>query len=694
MKAEQRKSVWLGAAYGAVTWGVYAVTETAFFTLRPLVMHQADVVTPTHWKFTALLWLLYALAGSAAGAAAGWLLSRRAGGRAIEGRLYQGAASLSLVLAALAAAIWAVWEGADSRHGMALGVALALLVTVAMGLRRRGAGSWAAPASPWPASLLLLGTPFLAGSSSGKLWAGFFASVVAAAAFSRLLLDPKPGAVRAPVRHAFVLVLAAPAVVGAILASTRGLPAPPPGGSQGARPRPNIVLVVIDTVRADHLSVYGYERETTPWLKALASEATLYKRAMAPANFTLPSHASLFTGLYPRSHGAICFPPRSLNRQPLDGRFETLAEILRREGYRTFAAVANAVFLRRDYGLTQGFELFDVRQPVPSLPLTARHGLRPAVRELLAALAPANRLDEQSRDAAAITQDAISLVEAGGGAPLFLFVNYMDAHEPYVPPPPFDTLFSGGRSRRTYRDYCRLTEEVVSGQRAIAAEEREDFVARYDGGIAYIDSELRRLAEHLKRRGAWDNTIFVVTSDHGDSFGEHGFVGHALGLYQPEVYVPLLIRYPGQRSAQTVDAPVSLVDLAPTILEAAGLAVPEGLHGQSLLKPERLAGRAIFAEAYTDSELARLRPRHPDSQYAVFHGDMKLIYSAGGAEELYDLARDPSEERNLAGADGAVSQALRARLHQWIENLPLQVKQPKQADPKALERLRNLGYIR
>lgn len=694
MSAEWRKSVRLGAAYGAATWGVYAVLETAFFTLRPLVVRYADVVTATHWKFTAFLWLLYAGTGLVLGAVAGWLVARRTGGREADWRRYQGAASLSLVLAATAAAIWAVSEGEDSRHVTALGVALALLMACAVALRRPGRGSWSALVGPWPASMLLLGTPFLVDSRSWKLWAGFFLAVGAAAVFSRLLLDPKPGTTGPPIRHALALALAVPAVIGAILASTRDLPAAPPGRSQGAASRPNIVLVVMDTVRADHLSVYGYRRETTPWLKELARESTLYERAMAPANFTLPSHASLFTGLYARTHGALLFPPGSSNGLPLDGKFETLAEILRREGYRTLAAVANAAFLRRDYGMTQGFELFDVREPVPCVSLTARHGLRPAVRRALGALVPTERLDERLRDAAAITKDAITLTEASAGAPFFLFLNYMDAHEPYAPPPPFDTLFTEKRSRLTYRDYLRMTNEVVSGKRPITKEEREEFMARYDGGIAYIDSELRRLAAHLRMQGVWDKTIFVVTSDHGESFGEHDFVGHAQSLYQPELHVPLLVRYPGQRSGRRVEALVSLVDLMPTILEAAGLAVPEGLHGRSLLEPAQLDGRAVYAEAYTDSELAKLRPRHPDSQYAVFDGDMKLIYSAGGAEELYDLARDPGEERNLTAANGAASQALRSRLHQWIESLPLQVKLPKQADPKALERLRNLGYIR
>jgi arylsulfatase A-like enzyme len=694
MNPEWRKSVWLGAAYGATTWGAYAVCETAFFTLRPLVVRYADIVTATHWKFTALLWLLYAGAGLMAGAAGGWWVAARGARRVAESAWYQRAASLSLLLAAVASGIWAVSEGADRRHGIALGVALALLVAVAIALKRPGAGSWTALVGPWPASMLLLGTPFLVGSSSWKLWAAFCVAVVAAAAFSRIVLDPQPGAARPPLRHALALALAAPIVVGAVLASARELPLPPSRPSAGTASQSNIVLVVMDTVRADHMSVYGYARQTTPWLKELAREATLYRRAMAPANFTLPSHASIFTGLYARSHGAIWFPPRSSNALPLDGKFETLAEILRRQGYRTFAAVANAVFLRRDYGITQGFELFDVREPAPCVPLSARHGLRPAVRRALAALAPTYRLDERLRDAAAITGDAIALAQASAGAPFFLFLNYMDAHEPYAPPPPFDTLFSGKRSRLTYRDYVRMTNEVVGGRRAIREEEREQFVARYDGGIAYIDQELRRLADFLKARGLWENTIFVVTSDHGESFGEHHFVGHAQSLYQPELHVPLLIRYPGQRAPRVVDTLVSLVDLMPTILEAAGIAVPAGLHGRSLLEPEQLDGRTVFAEAYTDSELAKLRPRHPDSQYAVFEGGFKLIYSAGGAEELYDLASDPQEERNLAGANGAASQALRRRLHQWIESVPLQVKLPKQADPKALERLRNLGYIR
>ncbi len=664
-----------------------------------MLAHYREVVKPTLWRFTTLLWLLYPVLGAFVGASAGLLLGallRRHGGHSTG---YRQAAAFGLVAAYLAATLWTPAPPGDLRRLVALGVGVALLAASSAPLLWPRRAGWIQPViGPWPLSLLLLGAPLAAGYESWnwKIAAAVLASVgVAAAAGDRLLGADESRAV--PIRHLAGLALAMPAVLGAILLAVPDPPqarpdtqAPPAGG------RPNVVVAVMDTVRADHLSLYGYSRDTTPWLRTLAGEATVYRRVFAPSNFTLPGHASLFTGLYPRAHGAILYPPRAALTLPLEADRETLAEILNRNGYRTLAVVANTAFLRRDYGLMQGFQFLDAREPVQCLPLAVRYGLRPAVRELLALAWDTQRLDERFRDAAAITTAGIEALEKAGeaGRPFFLFLNYMDAHEPYVPPAPYDRLFPGKNPRKTYQDYVKLVEDVVSEKRPIRTAEREHFVSQYDGAIAYIDAELRRLAGYLKQRGLWDKTIFVVTSDHGETFGEHNFVGHTQSLYQPELSVPLIIRYPGQTAPEAVDVPASLVDVMPTILTATGLRAPAEIHGRSLLAPEALADRPVFAEAYTDNDLARLRPRHPDSQLAVFHAGLKLIVSAGGGEELYDLERDPEERRNLASADGAALQAVRRRLDELLERVPFQAKLPKSVDPKELERLRNLGYIR
>lgn len=687
-----------GAFWGAVTWGAYAVVESAFLTLRPLLQHYADYVTPAHVRWSLIFWLIYLGIGLIAGALGGLMAAcLRSGGTCAGRQRYQAAAAFSLASAFLANELWA--GSIDPAHGetAALAVGCGLSATALAAFLRPRAARWLSLGyGPWTLSFVLVGAATFAAPHSNKLRLALLAATLTVALLTRLWLDPTPGAAAVPRRHAWALAAAALALLCAIALSTRDLPPLPDASGPPTPRRPNIVLVVLDTVRADHMSVYGYGRRTTPFLETLARQSTLYAQAVAPSNFTLPSHASLFTGLYPRSHGAIVFPPSSTHFHPLDSSFETLAEILRSRGYRTLAATANAAFINADYGFSQGFEVFSRLRPVSFLPLVHHCHLRFGIRRALAVSLHPQRLDESWRDAAGITSDALALLRkaALSGRPLFLFLNYMDAHEPYVIPPPFDAMFPGRNPRLTYEDYERTVREVVGGRRPISENERSHFVSQYDGAIALLDRELERLTAGLREAGLWENTMLIVTSDHGEAFGEHQFVGHVQSLYQDQLFIPLLIRYPGRVSGQTVRVPVSLVDLAPTILETAGIPVPRALPGRSLLRAEQLDGRPVFAEANADPEVARLRPRHPHVQFAVFFADRKLIVSQGAGEELYDLRRDPAEATNLITAEQHKAKTLRRALDVWLEQTPLRAISLKQADPKAIERLRNFGYLR
>ena len=279
-------------------------------------------------------------------------------------------------------------------------------------------------------------------------------------------------------------------------------------------------------------------------------------------------------------------------------------------------------------------------------------------------------------------------------SPFFLFVNYMDAHDPYLPSPPFDSLFKGYSRRMTYERYLQTARRVVKQEGQISSQEKNHFVSQYDGAITYLDFHLQRLVQRLRELRLYDNTLIIITSDHGEAFGEHDLVGHDFSLYQHQLYVPLIIKYPGQRKGRKVDALVSHVDLMPTVLDAAGVEVPGDLHGASLLELKANGSRGIFAEEYTPAESLRLRRDYPRATWAIFSKNLKLIYSTAGQYELFNLSLDPEEVHNLYSADKHQSRQLAARLHQWLDSVSIDARAAEVKDPAVLDRLKALGYLK
>jgi arylsulfatase A-like enzyme len=683
-------STWLGAWYGAVAWGAYAACEAVFFTLAPLVFGYADVVTFTHWKFTALLCFIYLCAGVLFGSLGGLIVARQ------PGPPYQQAAMLALVLAYVSHLLAAWHASSEPPSALALipsaALVLAILAWIRWPLAMRGVRYLT---GSWTVSALLIGLSLLAVHQSLILWIGLFVVAPLAAVIDRKVLEPRWS------RQALAVAAVVCLVVGGAAVATKELVIPPHRAGPPSATHPNVVLIVMDTVRADHLPVYGYERDTTPRLKNFAREATLYTRAVACSNFTLPSHASIFTGLYPRAHGAILFPPGSSTVLPLDNRYRTVAEVLAEHGYRTLAVVSNTAYVVPEFGVDQGFEVFDARRVAP---LTWEgHFLRDGVRGLLNLFASTAGLDEKYRDAAAITTDAISHINSAISSvrPFFMFVNYMDAHAPYIPPAPYDILFRGKDRRMTLSRYYGMQKTVVSQRREITTEERDHLLSQYDGAIAYVDRQLGRLFDFLRQAGVYDSALIVVTSDHGEAFGERNFVEHWQSLFQNEVHVPLLVRYPHQRTGKVETGLVSHVDLMPTILDAVGIKPPEGLHGRSLVHGNANDPRPVFSEVSRGEWLRVLRPHLPPVQYSVHQGNVKLITSSldgsscsGETDGLYDLARDPAESHDLCKIEAVRADAMRQVLARWLESTPLQVKRRPGSDLKLLERLRGLGYIR
>jgi arylsulfatase A-like enzyme len=403
---------------------------------------------------------------------------------------------------------------------------------------------------------------------------------------------------------------------------------------------PNVLLLVLDTVRALSLSAYGYERATSPVLAALAQRGVRFDRAVATAPWTLPTHASLFTGRYPHEMSAGW-------SVPLDGTFPTLAERLTSMGYSTGGFAANLRYCSYEFGITRGFGYYrdydvSVSEMWRSSSITSAFGLW-LTQRLGGYNAPgrlwADRMNE--RLLAWLDDEALRERER----PFFAFVNYYDAHGPYDPPEaPFDTLFSG--KEPPTRD---------SGSRDFTAEEVAGLLDAYDASIAYLDRELGRLFAALEQRGLLENTIVIVTSDHGEEFNEHGQMNHGNTLYFPSVHVPLIVAGPGiPRGVQVAD-PVTLRDVPATVLEFVRAGVEAQLPGRSLSAFWRAAsdssGGAERSPVFAEVDYARNLPASiPVSQGAmksVVEDGHHLIRAADGAEELFDVRSDPWERRNL-----------------------------------------------
>jgi arylsulfatase A-like enzyme len=382
---------------------------------------------------------------------------------------------------------------------------------------------------------------------------------------------------------------------------------------------PLVIVYLVDCLRADHTTPYGYSRNTTPRLEAFAADAVLFEQAIASSGWTKPSVASLFTSLLPDRHGVMQLP------DPLDGDLVTLAEMLKAHGYSTGAVVANATLYARGSGFHQGFDVF-------------------------AGVRGAEGRRSKIVDAARVVDRSLAILDARRGLPTFLYVHTMDAHVPYVPPEPFDRLYgpppTPDRPASDPRRHYQVPEDL------------ERVVAQYDGCIAYGDREFGRFLSELEARGLYDRALVLFTADHGEEFLDHGRWTHTKSVFDELVHVPLVVKYPGQRDAgRRVSAQVQLVDVLPTILEHEGLPVPTApaVVGRSL---EAIAGPAGERPAIVQNN------HRGYVAYGARTAKDKYIRRLGPEDdELYFLLpTDPGEEENrLAEAPDRV-QVLKAQV--------------------------------
>ena len=709
------KCALLGALHGAAAWSAYAVVEFVFSSILFRIFRPYAVFTAWHWQLTAELLIAYIVTGAIAGGLAGaavWLLHRnpRLLGNKDRPAVLEAAAGLTLV-AAFAANIAATPTSPSGKHFLlAVSGAFALAFVASM-RSSRWSERFALLTNPWIVSGLLLGVGQLFGmfeledvaqqmGAKFALWLAALIVLLILTAGGAILLG---GRVRRIARRRATLfapswaalafaVLLIPA--SAVLADAK-----PPQADElpvaAGSTRPNLLVIVMDTVRADHMSIYGYKRDTTPNLKKLAADSVLYTNAVSPSNFTLTSHASLFTGMYASWHGAYCDPPDSSYGRALSPETPTLAEVLSHNGYEAFGVSAN-MYLRPEFGLQRGFHEFDIPRPIPVLDPGAWYMLRRGVRREIGLVADASQFDRLYSRGQDIDTEFLGMLDrnAGGPQPFFAFVNYMDAHFPYIPPSPFDREFPGKLRGVAQDDLEAVQQKVVNGGEMPAADYRHA-ISQYDGGIAYTDAAIGRLIDWLKQHHRYDNTMIVVTSDHGEAFGEKHYVLHANSEYQNLLHVALLIKYPKEAARGVVNTPVSLIDVMPTALTSLGLPVPGALQGQNLLDTAALRGRReLFSEGFACPVVQPPGcPADGCTQRAIVAWPYKYIDANTGRRALYDIAADPDENRNLMALDPTVSDRLAAALNAWVKTMPARARQHPRVNSESLQRLKSLGYV-
>lgn len=461
-----------------------------------------------------------------------------------------------------------------------------------------------------------------------------------------------------------------------------------PGVSQMSTPwasgpgSPNVIFLTVDTLRADRLPTYGYERMTMPRVAEFANEATVFTQAVVPRGLTRPSYASMLTGLYPFRHGV------RRNEVVLHGDNVTLPEMLGRAGYTTAAFIANFQLLGDFSGIDQGFDLYDDDITGDDRGVTYERSAGPTLQPILRWLK--NKPD----------------------GPFFLFVNLVDPHGPYLPPPRFRSVFQSQETRLISKN------DIPHYQRTDESVDFFDYSDRYDEEILYTDQVLGVLMDQLKASGEWANSLVVFTADHGESMGEHGlYFDHRLHVWEETVRVPLLVRLPDQEGGvASTDRLASPMDLVPTVLDLLDIRTDRELDGTSLLPLIRgedasaADERALFLEGFGDE----FRPRY----YAwrtKSHKFIREVRPHDGSlvsEQFFDVGADPLEQHPLAdsplsaSASAALSRKIKESEAHTLEFEVTEYVLPGQRIPRSargkglkqlsneqIEKLRSLGYV-
>lgn len=408
---------------------------------------------------------------------------------------------------------------------------------------------------------------------------------------------------------------------------------------------PNVLLIVLDTLRSDHLSSYGYQNNKTTNIDQIAEEGVLFENAIAASSWTPPSHASIFTGRSVNEHGVDGINPY------MDSHYPTLSELFYQNGYVTGGFSANTLWINKNSGFDRGFIHFeDFFHNVDDMVSRTIYGKEIVLR--IRSYLGYRDIFGRKR-AADINKDLLSWLEGINGRPYFVFLNYFDMHTPYISPAPYHTQFMSEEQIDQERDEKFDPDAIYNGPDNIPSL----WISGYDGALAYLDTEIGVLINNLDKRGLLDNTIIILTSDHGEAFGEHELYEHGHTLYQELINVPLIIRYPENIPAgKRVKDPVSIRQI-PTTLESILFKEKDdvfpGVSLENYWLQEKSEG--VAEEIHINSELVARRwlPKElPVSQgwiKSFVTPNWHFIFYESGVVELFDLNKDRAETENLAG---------------------------------------------
>jgi arylsulfatase A-like enzyme len=460
----------------------------------------------------------------------------------------------------------------------------------------------------------------------------------------------------------------------------------------------NVILIIIDSLRRDHVSCYGYPKATTPFIDEMSNSSVMLESAISPSAWTLPVFASILTGTYP-----------SRNRHSMD-RLQTIMEILRRGGYRTFGATDN--FFAKTF--QNGFDDFAFlsRRSMADMCLHDAGGVAQFVQ-----MATKQRSTASLRSLASgfltnkVCKDWVDRNHKAG--PFFMMAHY-SVHWPYAPPEPFLSRFLGVSLRHEMKNIRRDVYELISQGESEA--ELQLLKSLYDGQIAWIDSCIEDLVDHLTSQGLYEKTVIIITADHGDLLGEHGLLHHEFVLYEPLIRVPFIMRFPDLfENGKKYSGLVQTLDVLQTLIDYLGIGWPgvsKEMQGRSILK--MIAGSeereyTISERADWSSKSSREKISHLEKEYPGFNWrryvqeivalrtrDCKYIWSSEGRHELYDLRHDPQETRNQITIDKSKGSELRIRTEAWMRSFSRE--EPDDAvngdlEGSVKERLRALGYL-
>lgn len=446
-------------------------------------------------------------------------------------------------------------------------------------------------------------------------------------------------------------------IVAMVLVLSHGCDRGTPTAPATAAAKPNVLLVTIDTLRADHLGAYGYERPTSPAMDRIAAAGAVFETVYAPMATTGPSHTTMLTSRYPLAHGVV------RNGIPLNEAVPLLPEMLGAHGYRTAAFVSSYPVSHR-FGLARGFAQFDDDfGGAVSLKIQSWNQ-KPVEGQF-------DRLGEVTVDRALAW-----LGEQQVDAPWFVWVHLFDPHAPYVPPSPYDETFA-----------------------TPGAEKKEAMIAAYDGEILYTDTQVARLVSSMQAAAGERGLMTILTSDHGEAFWEHGRHGHNRTMFDEELRVPLIVHWPGRVAAgRRIVEPVHLVDLLPTIAsatqlplttEVAGIDLLPAITGDARIDP----ARSLYLQRPDAAGRGEKKARRPSS-FGVRQGAWKMVESRRATERfLFDLASDPGETKSLTAAEPARTDALVGDVAAWRKVASAAAPAKAEPVPEDVQRkLRALGY--